>query len=120
MKFGEFLHSKRVEQQMSLRGFARALDITASYLSDVENGVRKPFLADKIEAAADILNLSLEERNELNTLAGEERNEIAPDVLQYVKSNSQFAPAFRKAKDMNVTEAEWMEMLAKLEESRKK
>lgn len=120
LSFGSFLKEKRTENKKTLRGFAKELGITAPYLSDVENGLRKPLLADKIEKAAEILQLSTEEKNQLFSLAGNERNTMAPDVLEYVKSNAQFAPAFRKAKDMNVTEEEWMAMLAQLEESRKK
>ena len=120
MTFGQLLTQVRIEKSLSLRGMAKMLSITPAYLSDVEKGHRKPFSVEIINKAASILNLSLEETNKLLDLAGKEHKTIAPDIIQYISSNSSFAPAFRKAKEMNVTEAEWMEMLNDLEERRKK
>ena len=118
--FGQLLRHLRPLKGISLRGFAKDLDITPAYLSDVEKGNRKPFSIEFIDKTSAILKLTPSEKETLLDLAGKEHNSIAPDVIQYVSSNAQFTAAFRKAQAMNVTEEEWMEMLRDLEERRKK
>ena len=118
--FGQLLTQFRSRNNYTLRGFAKTLGITPAYLNDVEKGRRKPFSIEIINKASSLLDLSSEETEMLLDLAGSEHQTIAPDVIQYISSNSQFATAFRKARDMNVTEDEWMEMLKDLEERRKK
>lgn len=55
--FGRRLRSSRVEFGMSLRALAEAIDLSATYISDVENGRRGPLGAKACAAAAKVLQL---------------------------------------------------------------
>ena len=59
--FGEFLQKKREERQITLRGMAEKLKMSAPYLSDIEKGRRNPPEMDKLQLIAQILGLTEEE-----------------------------------------------------------
>jgi transcriptional regulator with XRE-family HTH domain len=56
--FGEYLKQKREEKQISLRELARRLEVSAPFLSDVENNRRAPLTEERLATLADVLNLS--------------------------------------------------------------
>ncbi len=41
-KFGNFVHNLRLQKKESLRGAAKAMDISAMYLSEIESGKKIP------------------------------------------------------------------------------
>ena len=41
-EFGDFISKRRLELNMTLRGFAKELGVSAPYLSDIEKGNREP------------------------------------------------------------------------------
>ena len=43
-KFGSFLKAMRYSKALTMRDFAAILGISATYISDLENGIRKPTL----------------------------------------------------------------------------
>ena len=49
MKFGEYLANKRKEREMSLRMLAKELDVSPTYLSDVENNRRNALSYEKLD-----------------------------------------------------------------------
>jgi HTH-type transcriptional regulator, competence development regulator len=60
MSLGELLRCTRIAKGSSLRGFADILDITPSYLSDIENDRRVP-AEDVLQRFAIELNISFDE-----------------------------------------------------------
>ena len=54
--FGSFMRVKREEQGMSLRSLARKLEVTATYISDIEIGNR-PAPRSRLQDISDILCL---------------------------------------------------------------
>ena len=84
--FGEFLRDKRVHAEISLRGLAKHLNISAAFLSDVEHNARNPFDLDRLRLISTLLSLSEEETNEMYDLAGKRRGSIPPDVQEYISS----------------------------------
>ena len=64
--FGEVLHLLREKKDVTLRELARKINVSAPFLSDVEKGRRAPLTAERLEAAAQALNLDKEE--ELGTV----------------------------------------------------
>ncbi|HEY1080115.1 MAG TPA: helix-turn-helix transcriptional regulator [Bdellovibrio sp.] len=54
--FGDLLKKVRIEAEITLRELADHLGITPSYLSDVEQGRKRPFNQGKIALIAEILN----------------------------------------------------------------
>lgn len=41
-RFGDFVHDLRIKKKESLRGAAKAMDISAMYLSEIESGKKIP------------------------------------------------------------------------------
>ena len=70
MKFGEYLANKRKEREMSLRMLAKELDVSPTYLSDVENNRRNALSYEKLNKIIEILKLDEEEQKILYDLAG--------------------------------------------------
>jgi transcriptional regulator with XRE-family HTH domain len=55
--FGAWLRAKREQAGYSLNRMARELGITSSFLSSVELGNSPPFIDERLEAAAKLLNV---------------------------------------------------------------
>ena len=109
--FGEFISQKRKDQMITLKAMAEAIGISSPYLSDVEKGKRYSFDLGKLEKIAKILNMSEEEKNEMMDLAGKQREEVAPDLFEYINSTPAVSVALRKARDLNLGEKEWYEFI---------
>ncbi len=56
--FGEFIQKRREARQITLRGMAETLKVSAPYLSDIEKGRRNPPEMDKLERMAQVLSLT--------------------------------------------------------------
>ena len=112
--FGEFIANKREEKEMTLRDMAKKLDISAPYLSDVEKDRRNPFDLEKLEQLSNILLLSEEERTIMFDLAGEKRDEVAPDLPNYIKKRDYVSAALRTARDLDAREEEWLKFVEEL------
>ena len=93
--FGEYLTNKRKEKEMSLRMLARELDISATYLSDVEKNKRNALSNEKLQKLIEILELNEEEQKELYDLAGKSKNTIPGDVEEFIKGNLQVIALLR-------------------------
>lgn len=98
---------------MTLRKFAEALRVSAPYLSDIENGHRKPLHNfEKLDAICKILQLCKDDQHTLFDLAGAGRDEVAPDINAYIKRNPHVAHAIRNAMEQDVQENEWRDFVA--------
>ena len=120
INFGEFLHNKREEQEITLRSMAQALEISAPYLSDIEKGRRYAPEIDILNKIAAILHLNSEERAIMLDLAGKTRNEVAPDLPEYIIQRDYVSAALRTAKDLGVGEKEWLEFVQKMKSNKTK
>lgn len=96
MNFGEYITQKRKEKNYSLRELANKLDISFSYLSDVEKGRAKAFKQEILKKLIEIFQLSKDEQDLLNDLAGESQDIVAPDIAEYLKQHPDAVVAFRK------------------------
>lgn len=100
-RFGKELRKIRIEHDEILKDMADKLNVTAAYLSAVENGTRK--MPDSwMNIIAKEYNLSSEAAEQLQRLVYEDRNNIN---VCYDKKNEQetnLALSFaRKFKDLN-------------------
>lgn len=114
LNFGDFITQKREEKKITLREMAKKLNITPPYLSDVEKDRRNPFDLDKLELLANILMLSEEEKTTMLDLAGKKRNEVAPDLPEYIMERDYVSAALRTARDLDAGEEEWLEFVKEL------
>lgn len=114
LNFGDFIAQKREEKKITLREMAKKLKITPPYLSDVEKDRRNPFDLDKLELLANILLLSEDEKTIMLNLAGKKRNEVAPDLPEYIMDRDYVSAALRTARDLDAGEEEWLEFVKEL------
>lgn len=112
--FGDFISKKREEKAITLREMAKKLDISAPYLSDVEKDRRNPFDMEKLELLSRILVLNEKEKDEMLNLAGQKRNNVAPDLPEYIMKHDYVSAALRTARDLNAGEKEWQEFIKDL------
>ncbi|MEG2596531.1 MAG: helix-turn-helix transcriptional regulator [Ruthenibacterium sp.] len=112
--FGKFLTEKREERAITMREFARRLGVSAPFLSDVEKDRCAPLTADRLETAADILNLNKEEKAAMYDLVGKQRDSVAPDLPKYIKERDYVSAALRTARDLDAGEAEWLQFVEEL------
>ena len=118
-RFGEKIKLKRQEKGFTLRGFADALNIAPSYMSDIEKGKRNPPAQEIIEKMIVLLELKEEEKNDLLDLAATEKDTLAYDIAVYVNDIANVRVALRKAKELNLGEERWIEIIKQIEESKK-
>ena len=116
LNFGDFIARKREQKKITLREMAKFLEITAPYLSDVEKDRRNPFDMDKLQKLNSILELSDEEMDLMLDLAGEKRNDIAPDLRSYIKQDHTITLALRTARNKKISSETWSEFIKMLNE----
>lgn len=116
MKFGEILKKLRISKGVSLRKLADMINVSATYLSDVERGLRKPLSSDHLDKIAEILNLCGRERELLFDCAAKDRGEaVASDVVLYAGSVKSVSVALRKARELNFGDEEWLRIIEEME-----
>lgn len=113
--FGAYLAELRKTKRVTLKNMATAIGITSPYLSDVEKGRRDSFDIDRLNMVVDYLKLTEEEANHLMNLAGDQRQNIAPDLPDYVAGKEYINAALRRAKDLDAGEEEWLAFIESLE-----
>ena len=96
MNFGDYISQKRKEKDFTIRELANKLNISFTYLSDVEKGRAKAFKQETLKKIIEVLQLNKDESDELNDLAGESQDTVAPDIAEYLKNHPDAVVAFRK------------------------
>ena len=114
--FGEYIKEKRQGLGMTLRGFAKDLGKSPSYVSDIENGNREPNEKELLNSIVRVLKLSEADSAKLFDMAAAQKNELAQDVSEYVNENNLAKVALRTAKANGATEEDWKEFIEKLKE----
>ncbi len=95
MDFGEYLEEKRKSRNYTIRLFARRVNISYTYLADVEKGRSKAFKLEILNKIVEVLQLDEKETDMLYDLAGKSRNTIAPDIEEYLKENKELIEEIR-------------------------
>lgn len=117
--FGEFINKKRIEKNITLRKMAELLEISAPFLTDVEKDRRNPFDMERLTRLAEILELSKEDNERMMDLAGKKRNEVAPDLPDYIMERDYVSAALRTARDLGAGEEEWNRFAEELKNRKK-
>jgi transcriptional regulator with XRE-family HTH domain len=116
-EFGSFINLKRKGRlpdgsDIKLKDIADAMGKTATYLSDIIKGRRNPPEMDLLEKIASALKLNKEEKEEMFDLAGRDRNEVSPDLPDYIMSEKipHARIALRKAKEKSLGDDFWRDV----------
>lgn len=113
MTFGEFLIKKRLEQEMSARQLAAALDFSPVYICDIEKG-RKPVPDEILEQLPRLLHLTESETDEMYDLAAKSRNTVSADLPEYIMEKDIVRAALRTAKKHNITDQQWEDFIRRI------
>ncbi len=123
--FGEFIHKKRKERSLTLMEVAGKLNISFTYLADLEKGNKLPPNSTKEERKETLskfkeaLDLTEEEYQKLIELADQElveRGHISNDMSEYMSENPMATIAMRRAKNKNITNEDWKKIIDHIEE----
>jgi len=108
--FGEFIKKRRESLGKSLRELALELNMTPAYLSDIEKGNR--YAPEKyLHRFVELLYITGEDIDFFYELAGKSRNNVYPDLNEYIANNSIARVALRRARDYNITESQWQQFI---------
>ena len=114
--FGEFLRAKRLEKSLSYRDLAKVLDVNAPYVSDIEKGRRNAPVMDKLIKLSKFFCLSEEEETIMFDLAGKVKDDLPPDLPNYIKGNTELVAALRTARDLGASDEDWQKFVEELKE----
>ena len=121
-EFGKFIDEKRRGRakgggDILLKDIAKAMGMTATYLSDIIKGRRNPPEMKLLEKIAEVLELTLEEKEEMFDLAGRERNETAPDLPDYIMDAElpHVRVALRKANNKKLGDDFWKQVVKNID-----
>lgn len=121
MTFGEYLKQKRLDKEITLRGFAKLVDISPVYLCDLEKGRKAAPSMEVMQKMVSKLALNKEKSERFYDLAALEqtaKNPIPKDLNAFLKDNRVIVSALRTAKDLDATDEEWQDFIDKLRKSR--
>lgn len=82
MRYGQFLRAKRISdsRELALKDIAEVLGVSVSFVSDVEQGRRKPYDEVKTQKLIEFLKLSEEDVALMYDLASRENSRIPRDL----------------------------------------
>lgn len=111
-EFGAFIARKRLEKDVKLKPIAANMGVSVTYLSDIIKGRRNPPDINGLDALAQALNLDKDEREEMFDLAGRDRNQVSPDLPEYIMDEAlpSARVALRRAKSYNLGDDFWQEV----------
>ncbi len=121
MTFGEYISMKRKEKKLNLRKLAELANIAPAYLSDIEKGRRYSPSPEKMDRIAKALELTDEEILVMKDIAATDRpNNVAPDISEYVTKNESVRVALRKARELNLSDQDWIKIIEDMENKKEK
>ena len=114
--FGHSLRIVRINQGLTIRKVAETVDVTATYISDIERGNNKPpnkQLMEKIFDALDLQDVKI--KYHLYDLAAEKRGGVPEDIVEYIKKNNSLRMVIRTIQHQNGEDGFWAEYLNKIQ-----
>lgn len=119
-EFGNFISNKRKEKGISLRMMAKDLNISISYLSDLEQGNKMPpnssneKYRDLIINIIDYLNMTDADKDKCLNFADNDlakKGHISNDITDYIGQTPLASVVLRKAKDLNYSDDDWKKII---------
>lgn len=115
--FGSYIKTLRMSRNIGQRELARIIDISASYLNDIENNNRDAPRKEIIKKLSDILEANLEN---LYDLAGKGKNRIPPDIPEIIKKNKEIPSLLRTIERLGLRDSEIKKIKNEIEEANMK
>ncbi len=99
--FGSYIHRLRTDAGLGLRELARRLNISASYLNDIEKQKRDAPKAEIVAAIAETLGA---DRELILDLAGQSRKDVATDISEMIQKSPETVALLRAIQDHTPSE----------------
>lgn len=119
-EFGKFISKKRKEKGVSLRVMAKELNISISYLSDLEQGNKLPpnssneRYKELISNIIKYFNMDVEDKERCLNYADDDlakNGHISNDLTDYIGQTPLASVALRKAKNLNYSDEDWKKII---------
>ena len=112
MRYGQFIRSKRISdnRELTLKDIAEELGVSVSFVSDVEQGRRKPYDEEKTEKLIEFLRFTEEDIALMYDLAARENSRIPrdlDDIMMYSEAGEMARFALRMTKKGVVSDDDW-------------
>ena len=104
--FGNYIRNLRLKKQIGQRELARKIGVSASYLNDIEQNKRPSPRVEVLEALTDVLEADIPT---INDLAGLSKNDLPPDIFEFIRGSNELVSLLRLIKAYNLTDQEIME-----------
>ena len=104
--FGNYIRHQRLKKQIGQRELARKIGVSASYLNDIEQNKRPSPRVEVLKALTNVLDGDIPT---INALAGLSKNDLPPDILEFIRGRSELVSLLRLIKAYNLTDQEIME-----------
>lgn len=116
MRYGQFLRYKRISdgRELTLKDIAEELGVSVSFVSDVEQGRRKPYDEVKTQKLIEFLKLSEEEVALMYDLAAKENSKIPrdlDDIMMYTEAGEMARFALRMTKKGVINDDDWKQFI---------
>lgn len=96
MNFGSFLRKLREDRQLRQEDLARVINVSTVYICDIEKGRRNPPDIEKLRTWEKQLELSDKDKARFYDMAGQERKEMPPDIVEYMSNHPEARAAIRR------------------------
>jgi transcriptional regulator with XRE-family HTH domain len=103
---GAYIRQLRDERDLSLREFAKKLDVSAPFVSDIELGRRHPS-EEVLAKIAQVLGVKVED------LRAHDTRPPIDEIKRMTQSDPKFALAFRRMIDKNITAEDLLDLAKK-------
>lgn len=115
--FGSYIRSLRIESGIGQRELAKKIDISPSYLNDLEKNKRNAPKVELINKLSILLKADLEL---LYNLAGDSNQSVPPDLSEYIENNPKIISLIRSLKNSNFSDDEINMLIKKTDQSKTK
>lgn len=113
VSLGKKIREQRMQKRITVRGFAEKLNVSASFINDIENGSKKPSLIQKENI---IKILDFDDRAEVDELYSHPliKNELPTEIKVGKDGKNSIVIALRISKELELNEKEWFEFLEQI------
>lgn len=108
--FGQYLNNLRCNRGLTVRQLSSKTGLSASHISNIENGVRMPPKQEALIIVSKALGLTNEEKTKLINLALQVKSghqDIPEEVLLYISKNHKTIDVIKLGEKLNYNDFNW-------------
>ena len=110
-KFGSFIREFRIKKDIGQRELAKKINISASYLNDIEKNKRPAPKLEILKKISKILDIDFKY---LNDLASISNKDIAPDIYEFIKYKPEITSFLRILKESDFNKSDLSDLEKKI------